>query len=102
MNNLASTYKAQRRLKEAYELGLQVLEGRKRVLAHEHPDTLTSMDHLSITYCLQGQLTEAIELGEYAMEARKRVLGPEHQDTLDSETNMTMILIKGGRSSIRG
>ncbi|XTI82073.1 hypothetical protein V2W45_1221278, partial [Cenococcum geophilum] len=40
---LASTYWNQERWKEAKELGVQVMEIRKRVLKEEHPSTLTSM-----------------------------------------------------------
>lgn len=40
MANLASTYRKQGRLREAKKLEVQVMETRKRVLGHEHPDTL--------------------------------------------------------------
>ena len=40
MSNLASTYSDQRRLKEAEELELHVLEFSKKRLGAEHPSTI--------------------------------------------------------------
>jgi len=42
-------------LKEAEELGLMVVETRKRVLGEEHPDTLKTIGNLVLTYQHQGQ-----------------------------------------------
>jgi hypothetical protein len=39
MHNLAITYKAQGRTKEAIELEQKAFEGRTRVLGEDHPDT---------------------------------------------------------------
>ncbi|OCK89827.1 uncharacterized protein K441DRAFT_582627 [Cenococcum geophilum 1.58] len=63
MHNLASTYKNQGRWKEAEELGLQVMETRKKVLGAEHPSTLMTMHNLASTYKNQGRWKEAEELG---------------------------------------
>jgi hypothetical protein len=52
MENLASTYKSQKRWKDAekLELELQVLETNKTALGDNHPDTLTIAAHLVRTY----------------------------------------------------
>ena len=49
MANLASTYRNQRRWKEAEELEVRVMDTMKRVLDEEHPDTLTGMANLAFT-----------------------------------------------------
>ena len=49
MDNLASIYRDQGRLKEAENLEVQVMEVRKRVLGEDHPDTQTSMINLALT-----------------------------------------------------
>ena len=58
------------------------METSKRVVSHEHPDTLASMNNLALTYHRQGRWKEAEELGEQVLESRKRMLGHEHPDTL--------------------
>jgi hypothetical protein len=50
MSNLAVTIWSQGRLKEAEELGVQVLEKRKRVLKAEDPNLLASMNNLVLIY----------------------------------------------------
>src|SRR5437762_3512580 len=69
-------------LKEAEELGVQVMKTQKRVLGLEHPDTLLTMHNLASTYYNQERWKEAEELEVQVMEARKRVLGPEHPDSI--------------------
>ncbi|KAI4154247.1 MAG: hypothetical protein LQ340_001792 [Diploschistes diacapsis] len=51
----AVIYYQERRLKEAEELGAQVMETRKKILGDEHPDTLISMKDLAVTYGNQGR-----------------------------------------------
>ena len=48
MADLASTLQAQGNLEGARELGRRVLEGRRRVLGEEHPDTLRAKNSLVI------------------------------------------------------
>ncbi|KAF2741890.1 hypothetical protein M011DRAFT_472716, partial [Sporormia fimetaria CBS 119925] len=74
----ADTLYSDGRWKEAEELGVQVMEARKRVLGEEHPNTLTSMNNLAATYRNQGRWKEAEQLEVQVIEARKRVLGEEH------------------------
>jgi tetratricopeptide (TPR) repeat protein len=85
------------RCKEAEVLFVQVTEESKKVLGHEHPDTLTSMAGLAGTYRDQGRWKEAEELLEQAIETRKRVLGDEHSDTLTSMGNLAMMYSDQGR-----
>jgi hypothetical protein len=54
MQNLATTFSNQGRLKEAEMLDVQVLEMRQKALGQKHPDTLASMIGLVSTYQHQG------------------------------------------------
>jgi len=71
MANLALSYWKQGRWKEAEELNVQVMEGRKWVLGEEHPETLAGMANLASTYRHQGRWKEAEELDMQAMKSRK-------------------------------
>ena len=50
MNNLAVTYGALGRTKDAVALQEKVLEARERILGGEHPHMLRSMNNLAVTY----------------------------------------------------
>ena len=82
MASLAITYHGLNRLDEAEELEVRVLNGRKKVLGPEHPDTLSSMANLAIMYDDLNRLDEAEELEVRVLNGRKQVLGAEHPDTL--------------------
>jgi tetratricopeptide (TPR) repeat protein len=81
---LALKYAGQGRWKEAEELLIQVVETNKRVIGHEHPNTLTSMHELALTYMSPGRWKEAEKLLIQVVETKKRVIGHEHPDTLTS------------------
>jgi tetratricopeptide (TPR) repeat protein len=93
----AITLSGDGRYKEAEELGVQVMQTRKRVLTNEHPDTLASMANLASTYIYQGRWKEAEELGVQVMQAMKRVLTDEHPDTLTSMANLATTYSKQGQ-----
>ena len=90
MNNLAETYRALGRMKEAADLHEKVLEASRRTLGDEHPDTLSSMNNLAETYRALGRMKEAADLHEKVLEARRRTLGDEHPHTLSSMNNLAV------------
>ncbi|MFC7388454.1 tetratricopeptide repeat protein [Sphaerisporangium rhizosphaerae] len=75
-------------LQRARTVEEQALEGRRRVLGADHPDTLTSMSDLAITLREMGELQQARALEQQALEVRRRVLGDDHPDTKQSERNL--------------
>jgi hypothetical protein len=79
-------YGNQGRWKDAEELGLQVLERRKRVLGAEHPDTLTGMATLAFTWKAQSRRAEALALMEECVLLRTQILGLNHPVVLSSST----------------
>ncbi|KAL6154048.1 hypothetical protein ACJBU6_07336 [Exserohilum turcicum] len=93
----ATTLSSDGRYKEAEELQVQVMQGRKRVLDDEHPSTLTSMANLASTYWNQGRWDNAEKLEVQVMETRKTKLGADHPDTLTSMANLASTYRNQGR-----
>jgi hypothetical protein len=60
-NNLAQILRHQRRLKEAEELQVQVVETKKRLFSHEQPVILSCVENLATIYSDQGRWKEAEE-----------------------------------------
>ena len=75
----------------------EALEAKRRVLGHEHQDTLASMNNLANVLQEQGQWQESEEMHREALEAKRRVLGQEHPDTLASMTNLANVLREQGK-----
>jgi tetratricopeptide (TPR) repeat protein len=73
----------QRHYDKAEPLLVKALEGQRRVLGEEHPDTLRSAGALGELYQAQGRDDEAAHLLAKMVEASRRVLGEEHPHTLD-------------------
>ena len=97
LRTFALIYHHTGRLKEAEELGRQVIETRKQILGDEHPDTLMSMNDLVWMYWSQGRFKEGEELGTQVVKIRKKVLGEEHPDTLMSLNNLVTTYKNQGR-----
>ena len=97
MSNLADAYRLQKRIEEAKELMLRIIEIRKRVLGEEHPHTLNSMSNLALIFQKEGRFAEAEKLGSKVLGARKSVLGDEHLYTLVSMGNLAQVYRKQGR-----
>ncbi|KAF2178646.1 hypothetical protein K469DRAFT_803063 [Zopfia rhizophila CBS 207.26] len=80
MGMLASTYRNQGRWKETEEVGLQMMETRKRtslrVLREEHSDTLISITNLAFAFKFEGRNDKAISLIEKYFQLQKQVLDP--------------------------
>ncbi|CAN9335124.1 unnamed protein product [Alternaria alternata] len=93
----ATTLSSDGRYKEAEELQVQVMQGRKRVLDDEHPSTLSSMANLASTYRNQGRWDDAEKLQVQVMETRKTKLGADHPDTLTSMANLAATYRNQGR-----
>ena len=73
---------------EAEPLFREVLEGRRKVLGVEHPDTLGSMNKLANLLSKTERMDEAELLYREVLEVRRKVLGVEHPDTLRSMLNL--------------
>ncbi len=60
-NDLAVLYKEQARYDKAESLLLESLEGRRKVLGEEHPDTLVSLNNLIELYEAWGKAEKVEE-----------------------------------------
>jgi hypothetical protein len=66
---------------EAEPLFRQVLEGYRRQLGPDHPDTLACMQDLGELYRALGRYEEVVALLQQVLEGRRR-LGPVQAETL--------------------
>jgi hypothetical protein len=82
---------------KAERLFRRALQGREKLLGHEHPDTLTSMNNLAGVLNRQGKYEEAEAMNRQELECTKKVLGPEHPDTLTSMSNLALVLTSQGK-----
>jgi len=64
------------------------MEGRRRVLGDERPDTLASIYNMGDLLREQGRLTEAEPYFREELEACRHVRGDDHDSTLDSIYNL--------------
>jgi tetratricopeptide (TPR) repeat protein len=95
---LALASSALGRLNHALELRENMLEASQRILGHEHPHTLTTMNTLALSYWDLGRTKEAAELQEKVLEASQRILGHEHPDTLTTMNNRALLYRDLGRT----
>ena len=79
---LAITYDALGRGKEAEKLYGDVVAARRRVLGPEHPVTMFSMYVLAERLASDHRYEEAEQLYGEVLDTQRRILGAEHQDTL--------------------
>ena len=85
--------------KHAEQLGIQVLDMRKKVLGAEHPDTVKSMANLANTYFDQGRWNEAEKLEVQVLDISSKLLSEEHPETLRSMANLASIYLDQGKWS---
>ncbi|KAJ4345915.1 uncharacterized protein N0V89_012051 [Didymosphaeria variabile] len=76
---------------------LQVLEGQKKELGVQHPDTLTSLNNLAVVLQDQEKYDEAEELHRKALKGSEEELGMQHPDTLQSVKNLILVLQYQGK-----
>ncbi len=83
-----------RKLAEAEPFCIEAMEGRRRVLGDEHPDTLESIDRMGNLLQSQGKLNEAEPYHREALAGQRRVLGDQHDETLRTIMNMGSRLLR--------
>ena len=73
------------------------LDGRKKTLGPEHPDTLLNMVHLGDAYFIHDRIADAEDLYRQSLIGRERVLGADHSETLRSVTYLSHVLVALGK-----
>ncbi|GAM43571.1 hypothetical protein TCE0_056r18491 [Talaromyces pinophilus] len=82
---------------EAEAMYRRALEGYEKVLGHEHPNTLTSVNNLGLVLDRQGKYEEAEAMHRRALEGYEKVLGHKHLNTLTSVDNLSLVLSRQGK-----
>jgi tetratricopeptide (TPR) repeat protein len=82
----------QGKLAEAVSMCRQALDGRRRVLGAEHPDTLWSQLFLGLFLYEQNQYDKAEAVLRPAVECCRRTLGPDHVQTLHGQSDLALVL----------
>jgi tetratricopeptide (TPR) repeat protein len=77
---------------KAEQMNRRILEGRKKALGKEHPDTLISVNNLASVLQDQGKYDDAEAMYRQILEGRKKALGNEHEDTLTTVNNLALVL----------
>ncbi|MFS8099550.1 tetratricopeptide repeat protein [Lentzea alba] len=94
--NLGIALRQAGKVVQARELNEELLERRRRLLGHDHPDTLLSAHSLAIDLSVLGEHQKARELNEEVLRRRRQVLGDDHSDTLGSAHNLASDLVEMG------
>lgn len=76
----------------------EAVEGRRRVLGGEHPDTLVAISELEILLQARGKLDEAEPLAREVLEKQLKVFGYDSLDTLISVNSMGVLLLAQGKN----
>ena len=95
--DLASTYRAQGRWKEAEELQTRLIGRSEKIFGLEHLRTLTSRHFLAIMYYQQGRWKEAESLLLLVVDGRRGSLGSEHPETVTSMGQLALVYVEQGR-----
>ena len=85
---LADTYSARGQHKEALEFQRKMIEKERELLGEEHRDALMSMSNLAITYLHLGRYEEALALQDEALAKTRKVLGEDDPVTLQTMNNL--------------
>ena len=97
LNNLAETYREQKKYSEAEPFYRRVLERDERFLGPEHPNVAASLNNLANNYRVLGKYAEAEPLYKRALEIWKKILGPEHPLVSHIQGGYADLLRKTGR-----
>ena len=73
------------------------LEGRRRVLGPEHPDTIQTEHDLASFFVGVERFADAIQILERVLGVQQRVLGTEHWQTIRTIDSIGVALLKSGR-----
>ncbi|KAF2818232.1 hypothetical protein CC86DRAFT_309623, partial [Ophiobolus disseminans] len=82
---------------DAEMLATKAMKARKKILGHEHKDTIQSIAMVADAYSLGGRWNKAEILRRQVMESCKKKLGADHPDTLTSMANLASTYRNQGR-----
>ena len=75
---------------EARDLDQEILEHRRRLYGHDHPDTLRSARNLAHDLFQLGIYEQALHLQQDTLQRQRRTLGADHPDTQQSAHDLAI------------
>jgi tetratricopeptide (TPR) repeat protein len=97
-DNLATAYRAARRLDKAVPLLERTLADCRRVLGEADPGTLAVQGNLAAAYREAGRADEAVPLLERALADYTRLRGADHLDTVFTRSGLAIAYREAGRA----
>jgi tetratricopeptide (TPR) repeat protein len=98
LNNLAETYRVQRKYAGAEAVYRHALAIKQQVLGAEHPDVATGLGNLGgLRYAL-GDLAGAEKLFKRALAIIEGSLGPDHPEAAKAVSNLAGVFFMQGRA----
>lgn len=91
------TYSRQKRLDEAEQMVLKLLDIQQRILGEEDLETVETMENLSLILYHQARLDEAEQTMLKVLDIRRQLLGAEDLITAKIMNNLSMVLLQQGR-----
>ena len=85
---LANSHSVLNRHADALKLQQETVAAQRRVLPHDHPETLTTLNNLANSLAALNRHPEAVKLHEETLAIRRRVLPPDHTDVPQSLGNV--------------
>jgi len=94
VGNVLTVLYEQKRYPEAEPMAREVLEGRKRRLGPDNPDTLDSMNDLAGLLLHLGQLDEAEKMLPETLAGMRKAHGPTHPDVATTLTLFSWLALQ--------
>ena len=82
-------FRQQGKLREAVDIFKEVVEGRSRVMAKDHPSRLASQHELASAYRANGQVDRAVTMLEHVVKIREK-LAEDHPSRLTSQHELAI------------
>lgn len=99
LSNLGFVWWNRNKYPEAEEIFRLTVEGSRKELGREHPDTLEWMYYLGRVLCDEEKYSQAEEILHLTVESERKVLGGEHEHTLESMHSLGCVLYYQGESA---
>jgi tetratricopeptide (TPR) repeat protein len=96
MHVLTNVLTAQHRYAEAEKIYRELIEGRRRILGADHPDTLAAMSGLAMVIA-RDRPAEGEKLLRDVVDGFQRRLGAEHPETLKATSKLASAIQRQGR-----
>ncbi|KAL7904817.1 P-loop containing nucleoside triphosphate hydrolase protein [Trichoderma velutinum] len=84
-------------INKAYEMGMEVLRLRHKVLGPTHPDTIASWKIVAEIQCGQGQFNAATNIAQNILDTQQTLYGEKHPNTLAAMEDLAYVYCIQGR-----